>query len=64
MLVLEIWFLLTQMKRGKLRCARTLSEASRLSTFEHMPHSSELGCFIRVSVTALSKETYTPLAEV
>jgi len=33
MLVLEIWFLLIQMKRGKLGSARTLSEASWLSTF-------------------------------
>jgi len=63
-LVLEIWFLLIQMKRSKLGCARTLSEASWLSTFVHLPHSSEVGCFIRISVTAFSKETYTAPAEV
>jgi len=58
------WFFLTQMKISKLGVARTLSEVSWLITFEHLPHSSEIGCFICIVVTALSKEAYTPLAEV
>jgi len=40
--VLEIWFLIIQLKKSTLGCARTLSEASWLSILEDLSHSFEV----------------------
>jgi len=41
-LVLEIWFLITQLRKSTLGYSRTLPEASWLSNLEHLPYSSEV----------------------
>jgi len=40
-------------------CARTLSDASWVSTIEHLPHSSEVWRSIHIPAVAISKEPHT-----
>jgi len=58
-LVLEVWFVINQLKKNTLGCARTLSEASWLSTLEHLPHSSEAWRSIHILAVAVTNELHT-----
>jgi len=55
----NIWFLITQLRKSKLGCARTLSEASWLSTLDYLSHSSKVWRSIHIPAVAVSKELHT-----
>jgi len=51
-------FSITQIKSA-LGCARTLSKASRVGTFDYLPHGYEVWRSIHIRVVAVSKEAQT-----
>jgi len=58
-MVFQICFLITKLRKNTLRCARTLSEASWLSTLEHLPQNSGVWRSIHIPTVAVSKKPHT-----
>jgi len=57
--VLEIFFVITQLKKSVRGSAKSLPEASWLSSLAHLPYSSDIWPSIHILAVAVNKEPHT-----